>query len=385
MKKKKTVISKISDKENEKEKENGNEKGNGNEKEKENINEKENGNGKESGKSKGKSEKSREKSSRSKSRKRLYSRKKKFSAEIPKTKLKPLNDDKKRQMIEDVIKRKKLDGLKKKLNEFTKDKLMEKYNEMKLREKIERRNTKKDLLLNMKLDRPAPKVINEDDDISSIYEDEIEKNEKNNGENDTDIGSDSESIKSIETDFSELSSIDISSKLDDNSYSIKSSDFTLLDSGLQSSSSSLVDLQPPPSSTSSKKETPLIKKIYQKSTPKSEINKASSVASIKNKSENNEYLKIDYNIAQAYFYFCKKVSVPPNDCYFLFISKSLTKAQVNDFLNIKQSNNDQNNNSINYSDDYTNFTYNYTNEVTVDGGTSGFKKRQTYLFNKYVI
>jgi len=270
--------------------------------------------------------------------------------------LKSLIDEKKRKRIEDVLKRKKLDILKKKLNEYTKEKLLEKYNEIKEKEKLERKDRKKYFLENLEINRIKP-LPNNDDDLLSVNE--SEKDDKS-------FISENESVKTSESLSDSENLYNIDSKSDDD----KSSEFT-------SEMSSIISLtiEVP---KSNKKESPMIKKLFQKHIEENtNNNKPYNIKDPKdkpNQNEKNKYLKMDETLAQAYIHFCKKVKIPYNDFYSQFIADNINKEKINEYLNIKTSNKKVVNKG--YGND--NIKSN-KNEVLVDAGTSGFRKRNIFF------
>ncbi|ORX47550.1 hypothetical protein BCR36DRAFT_413497 [Piromyces finnis] len=221
-------------------------------------------------------------------------------------------------------------------------------------------------------------IINNED--NSMFENSIYS------DNGNEYGSEFNKILETTDEYLDISSIDINSKFNDNSYMEKSSELISdLDSNIFSSIAS-VNIDSSISSSPTKKETSLIKKLYKQSTSKSESsskNKLSPKNKSFNKSEVNEYIRIDNSTIQAYIHFCKKVSISLNDSYFQFIVENLSKTQINSFLYIKTPKNTSLT-TINSSNPYNNKLNSYydnSNEVIVNSGTSGFKGRQLFMYN----
>jgi len=305
--------------------------------------------------------------------------------------IKALKDEKKRKKIEDVLKRKKLDILKKKLNEYTKEKLLEKFKEIKEKEKLERLAAKRKLAEKIKVNNNIRPISYNDDDLLSVNENEID-NKSFISEN----GNESESVRTTDSisDSEILYNVDSNSKDDDESFDDdKSTDMVSDMSSVMSISLEIPKIN--------KKESPMIKKLFQKHIEENINNNNNSNNNSNNKNINNnrlsvtkdvkdkpaqeneinKYIKMDNTLAQAYIHFCKKVKIPYNDFYSQFIADNVTKEKINEFLYTKTSNkkvvNKENDNiSINNNNDNNN---GYSNEVTVDAGTSGFRNRYTYF------
>ncbi|ORY77886.1 hypothetical protein LY90DRAFT_501203 [Neocallimastix californiae] len=187
--------------------------------------------------------------------------------------------------------------------------------------------------------------IEEDDDEEDEEEEEEEEEEENDDDDET---------------LSELRSFDSLETL-----SKKENESTIFENRAED----LIN-----TSSKQKKDYTIIKQNPQKNDVV-DINKSQTNKS-KTSSKPNEYIKIDTTLTQVYIYFCKKANISINDIYSQFIIDNLTKSQINEFLNrsIKKPCEPQYEHRI--KNGFT-IPISNQNEVIVNKGTSGFKKRLT--------
>lgn len=350
--------------------------------------------------------------------------------------LKTLYDNRKREKIEHVLKKKKLDSLKQKLNEYSKEKLMEKYREIKKKERMERENTKKEVMSKLELEsiktlqniqeefddniffdknivneydtinksngnniveeNSKKKTFseikndlkeeneNENENIINDYEDvkvnedgneEENENEKNDDDDDNDDENyDDEDEDEDDENESILMTESLSESESLETFSKEENDYPINENNSEMVNSNNLFLNTSPSQINSN--------IYKKNSS-IDIKKSQLIRSrILPKNEVNAYIKADTVLTKVYVHFCKRANISINDIYSQFITDNLTKSQINEYLNPTK----KSYYNLNYRRRMNNlYSYNSVNpnnnDIVVNKGTSGFKRR----FGKYVI